>query len=154
VTPPIVSANLKAVGSVVAGVVWSKDLKQQTDRETREPIFDRDGKPANELWVILETTQRRFDVENDCGLRRLYVKTYLGQAVVEAVRKYGGESKKLDIGGWLAVKHTEVLPPKEPGYNGAKLYVAEYLPVEVVKARQKSLGAEWRPVPFTGGTQA
>lgn len=112
------------VGTVVRGTILSKALRQRTDITTREPLFWKDGRPQQHLVVALQTDERDADIDDDDGVRNLYIRFKMREAVQEAVKKAG--AKTLEVGGKLAVKCTGQEKPKQRGHNGAKIYRAKY----------------------------
>ena len=119
------SAKFDAHGDSVKGTITeTPDLRQQTDFDTNAPLFWDDGKPKMQLVVTLATDQRDPSNPDDDGIRRLYVKGKLQQAVAGAIRKAG--AKGLEVGGTLTVAYIGDDEPKRKGMSGAKLYTADY----------------------------
>lgn len=121
------SAAFPAVGTTVTGrITREPEVQQQKDFKTGELKFWKsDGKPMQQLKVVLATTERDPATPDDDGERTLYVKGNLLKAVRDAVRKAG--AKGLDVGGTLAVTYSgdgiaqgQLDPPK--------LYTAVYTP--------------------------
>lgn len=123
------TAKFPEIGAKVSGCVQDTEVKQQTDFDTGAPLFWDDGKPRMELVVTLETDER--DDDDDDGIRKLYVKGQMQQAVADAVRKAG--QRGLATGGRLAVKFDGEEAPTKKGRSPKKLYVARYeAPVQPV----------------------
>lgn len=117
------SAKFDAVGKVVKGTITSAEVGQQRDFTTGLPKSWDDGKPMMQLVITLQTDERDPEVEDDEGIRRLFARANMLNAVREAVRKTGG---KLEVGGKLAVKYTGDGEAKTRGHNAPKLYSAQY----------------------------
>lgn len=117
-------AKFPAVGSVVRGTIVSIEQRQRTEFETNEPLLNKDNTPAMEIVVVLQTTERDPEIEDDTGLRALHAPVWFFEgcmrlAIMAAVLAAG--AKAPEIGGELAVQHS--------GMDGkAKLYVATYAP--------------------------
>lgn len=124
------TAKFHEVGAKVSGYVQTTEVRQQTDFDTNAPLFWDDGKPRMELVITIETDER--DDDDDDGIRKLYVKGQMQQAIADAVRKAG--QRGLAIGGRLAVKFNDEEPPTKKGRSPKKLYVARYeAPVQPVE---------------------
>lgn len=117
------SAKFDAVGKVVKGTVTAAEVQQQRDFDTGQPKNWDDGKPMMQLVITLQTDERDPEVEDDEGLRRLFAKGNMLNAIREAVRKSGG---KLENGGKLAVKYTGDGEAKKRGFSPPKIYTAQY----------------------------
>lgn len=119
------SAKFETVGAVVGGkIVDEPQIVQQKDIKTGAPKFWDDGNPMNQLVVKVQTDQREPDDNDDDGIRAIYIKAQMRQAVADAVRKAG--AKSLEIGGELQVKFTGTEPSTTKGFNDKKLYAAKY----------------------------
>jgi len=122
------------VGTAHQGVILSKRVAQQTDFYTGKPKVYEDGKPANQLIVVLMTDKKENilgkngqiirTAAQDDGKRSLYIKTQMKAAVREAVKDAGAQG--LDVGGTLAVK-LDSLKSLEKGRD-QKIYTAKYKP--------------------------
>lgn len=119
------TAKFDNIGDTVKGTIISAETGQQTDIKTGAPKFYDDGKPMPQIVVTLQTDLRDPDVDDDDGIRRLFVKGQMMAAVREALRQ---AQAKLDIGGTLAVQYKEDEPPKQRSFNPKKIYVAQYRP--------------------------
>lgn len=118
------------VGASITGVIKDMAVKQQIDFDTEQPKFWDDGGPMMQLVVSLATTLRDPSIENDNGMRRIYVKGKLQQAVLDAVNVTHPEG--LEIGGQLTVTNTGLGEPKKKGANAPRLYSASYVPAATV----------------------
>jgi hypothetical protein len=112
------------VGDVHRGKILSKKLTNQTDFKTKEILYWPNGDPRKQLVVALATDERDEDDEMDEGVRNLYIRFKMKDAVQAAVKAAG--AKTLEIGGTLAVKCVGKEKPRTRGEQGAKLYKAKY----------------------------
>jgi len=117
------SAKFQAEGDIVGGEIVAHKLRQQTSMDG-EPLVWEDGNPRMQLVVTVQTTEQE-DPDDD-GLRNIYIKGQMSQAVAKAVRK--AERKGIEDGGKLAVKWIGTDEPKRRGISGAKRYAATYVP--------------------------
>lgn len=121
------SAKFPTVGSSVTGrIVREPEVQQQRDFQTGELKTWNDGKPMQQLQVVLATDERDPEVADDDGERAVYVKGNLLKAVREAIRKAG--AKGLDVGGTLTVTYSGDGEVTKRGFNPPKLYTASYVP--------------------------
>ncbi|QAY02799.1 hypothetical protein SEA_NIKLAS_68 [Mycobacterium Phage Niklas] len=112
------SAKFKNHGDTVGGLIAVEpEQRQQTDLETNEPLVWKDGSPRMQLVVTVQTDLSDPEIEDDDGLRRLFVKGEMRKAVQKAVIAAG--AKGLDVGGELHVtyvgdgeKKGKLTPPK------------------------------------------
>ena len=118
------SASFKEHGDRVWGTVMSAEMRQQTDFKSGKPLVWDDGSPRMQVVISL-LTELHEDDEDD-GLRAVYVKGALQQAVRSALVKAG--VRGVEDGGKLLVQYTGDAEPAGPGLSGAKLYFAKYEP--------------------------
>jgi hypothetical protein len=118
------SAKFDKPGDSVSGPITTKpELMQQRDFASGDPLVWDDGTPRMQLKVIIDTGQTDPDIEDDDGLRALYLKRGLLTAVRSALRKAG--CRDLEVGGNLTVTYVgdgEAIR----GLNPPKLYSAVY----------------------------
>lgn len=116
-------AKFERIGDSIAGEVYeTPEVRQQTDLSTGQPKVWDDGRPQMQLVVTLKTNLH--DEPDDDGLRRIFVKGKMTEAIREAVRRSG--ARGLEVGGQLTVRFTGEEPPVRRGFNPTKLYAAEY----------------------------
>jgi hypothetical protein len=121
------SAKFETIGTTVSGTICRKpEVQQQREIDTGKPKFWDDGKPRQQIVIHLQTTIRDPQVEDDDGVRALYIRGFMLKAVREAVRKAGA---KLEVGGELSVTYVGDGERKAAGFNPPKLYEAKYVPV-------------------------
>lgn len=114
------SASFLEVGAVHRGRIRSYELQQQRDFATGNPkIFDN-GDPMMQVCFTLETEERDTANEDDDGLRKVYAKGQMLDAVRQAIRK--AKHKGSLVGGVLAVKYEANGEPSRVGFNAPKVY--------------------------------
>jgi hypothetical protein len=124
----VASAKFDQVGAAVSGVLTHVEKQQQRDMDTGKPKFWDDGKPREQIVAHVQTTLRDPAVDNDDGVRALYIRGNMLKAVREALRTAGAG---LQIGGELLVAYTGDGERPRPGFNPPKLYAARYTPPAV-----------------------
>ncbi|QNJ58285.1 hypothetical protein SEA_ELLIE_61 [Mycobacterium phage Ellie] len=118
------SAKFKSHGDTVGGVITVEpEQRQQTDLNTNEPLVWKDGSPRMQLVVTVQTDLNDPEVEDDDGLRRLFVKGEMRKAVQKAVIAAG--ARGLDVGGELNVTYVGD-GEKKGNLTPPKLYSATY----------------------------
>lgn len=121
----VTSAKFETPGTTVSGTICRPPEKQQQrDFETGKPKVWEDGTPRWQVVIHLQTDTRDQDVDDDDGIRALYVRGNMLRAVREAVRRAGG---RLEEGGELAVIYTGDGERQGVGFP-PKLYSATYVP--------------------------
>ena len=122
----VTPARFETPGASVNGTICRPPEKQQQrEIDTGKPKLWDDGSPRWQIVVHLQTASRDPEVEDDDGIRALYVRGNMLKAVREAVRKAGA---RLEVGGELAVIYTGDGERKTAGFNPPKLYSATYIP--------------------------
>lgn len=138
------SAKFETIGTVVGGLIVDEpQLVQQKDIKTGAPKHWDDGNPMMQLVVKVQTDQRDPDDAEDDGVRAIYIKAQMRQAVADAVRKAG--AKSLEVGGDLKVKFTGTEAASTKGFNDKKIYAAQY--AKPVASNGSFLGTDDEP-PF------
>jgi len=123
----VTSAAFPEVGTTVSGrICWGPEARQQTDMDTGEPKTFPNGDPMMQIIVHLETAERDPANPDDDGVRALYIKFNLLNAVRAAVKT--AKAKGLQIGGVLTVTYSGDGEQKKKGFNPPKLYTATYQP--------------------------
>lgn len=118
------SAKFPTIGTLVKGTVVSSEVTQQTDLDGKLKYWDNDtNKPMMQAVITLQTDLRDPEIDDDQGLRRLFVKGQMQAALRDALQKAGA---KLEVGGTLAVKYEKDEKASKAGYNPKKVYVAAY----------------------------
>jgi hypothetical protein len=124
----ITSAKFETPGTTVSGIITRPpEVQRQRELDTGKPKFWEDGKPRQQIVIHLQTTSRDPEVEDDDGIRALYVRGNMLKAVREAVRKHGA-GVRLETGGVLTVTYTGDGERRAAGFNPPKLYSASYTP--------------------------
>jgi hypothetical protein len=149
----IPSVKFERKGQIVKGKIHSVELQQQRDFKTRELLTWDDGKPMMQIVVTLQTDERNPENPNDDGMRRLFVRRQMQQAVRTAVVQAGATG--LEPGGTLAVQWFDEEPPETVGMSPKKLYQAQYVPPaqaqasDLLGASQPAEPAAVQPHPTT-----
>jgi hypothetical protein len=118
------AAKFEDHGDTVSGaIVEPPEMRQQIDPVSKKPKFWDDGKPRNELLVKLQTSV--IDNADDDGVRRVYVRGQMTQAIAKAIRAAG--ARGLDVDGVLSVTYTAD-GERKGALNAPKLYEAKYEP--------------------------
>lgn len=126
------SAKLKEVGDAVTGVITEEPTRQQMrdyDDDSLLWLDEEKTQPREQVRVVLQTDQRDPAVEDDDGIRAVYLKGQLRVATASAVRL--ARRKGLDVGGTLAITVTGTEPvvgKKGKPMNDKKLHSVRYTP--------------------------
>lgn len=131
------SLSFKQVGASHTGTISAApEVRQQRDPDDGSPKTWDNGDPMWQIVVPLQTTYRSAEVEDDDGVRFLYVdgskkpeSKSKHVAVANAVRAAG--AKGLELGGQLTITYIGD-GPKSPGASAVssppKQYQASYVP--------------------------
>lgn len=118
------------IGTTKGGQIIEWRHTQQRELSVdRELKYWKDGNPMMQLEVTVQTDERSPDIEDDDGVRRLFVKGGMTKAVraaVEAVKR-----DMIERGGWLYVQYTGDGVSGGPGLNPPKLWAANYTPAPI-----------------------
>jgi hypothetical protein len=145
------SASFPEIGASVTGtIVREPEVQQQRDFKTGELKFWDDGKPMQQLKVVLATDQRDPSVDDDKGERAVYVKARMQKAVRDAVRASGAPG--LQVGGQLTV--TFVAEEPTTGGYPPKLYTASYVPAPNAQVNDFLNGGQPTQAPAPAPVQA
>lgn len=118
------TAKFDVVGKVVRGTVVKAEVQNDTDFKTRKPKTYDDGSPIKMVVVTLKTDERDESIEDDDGLRRVFVR---GANMMRALRA-GMKRNPLIPGGTLAIKYTGDGEPPAAGLSAPKEYAVRYEP--------------------------
>lgn len=120
-------AKFDVVGTVVKGVIVSSEMAQQRDIKTKQPMFWDDGNPRKQVLITLATEERRDDIDDDDGHRRVYIK--VPSALLTAVKSSLGKTKLSEAtGGMLAIKYVKDGKRTNPAFNAPKEFAAKFTP--------------------------
>jgi hypothetical protein len=130
------SAKFPEIGATVTGTITEEPrLDEQRDLEGEVKTWSN-GDTMKMLVVTLATTDRDPDIEDDDGLRRLYVKgskdpksKSMTAAIGAAVRK--AKANGLEVGGRLTIRYSGDGEQERKGFNAPKQYDATYEPPSV-----------------------
>jgi hypothetical protein len=119
------AAKFDSVGTTVSGSITEPpQIRQQTDFTTGKPLFWEDGNPRYQLVVNIDTGNIDPAVDNDDGIRSIYIRGNLQRAVREAVRLTGADG--LEVGGHITVTYTGDGVATTRGMSPPKNYSAVY----------------------------
>ena len=130
------SAKFPAIGATVTGTVTEEPrLDDQRDLDGEVKTWSS-GDTMKMLVVTLATPERDPAIEDDDGLRRLYVKgskdpksKSMTAAIGAAVRK--AKANGLEVGGRLTITYSGDGEQERKGFNAPKQYDAVYEPPSV-----------------------
>lgn len=115
------SMTFEQIGKSYSGTVTSVESRQATDLSTGEVKVWKDGSPAMQLVIGIQTDERNPELENDDGIRYDYVKMWGEQkkALRASAQAAGGAPEPGDFYG---VKFVREIPSKTRGFNPTKVY--------------------------------
>ena len=120
--PRVPSVAFEDIGDTVSGVVLEKEVLDDIDMNTKLPRKDKNGRVMKVVVLTLQTDNVSND---DDGKRKLYVRSFMFNAIREALESSG--SGDLVEGGTLAVTFTERRKIPNSAYK-SKHFKAEYTP--------------------------
>src|SRR5262245_29472574 len=119
------------------------------DPKTQQPVVP----PREQVRVVLATTERSPDIDDDDGRRTLYIKSYMRGAIGDALRK--AKASEPEPGGTLTLTVTHTTPPDRPGLSASKHFAASYVPPPVTggffNGGQQAGETQATPAPAAGG---
>jgi hypothetical protein len=118
-------AKFETPGTVVSGKVTHAERQQQREIDSGKPKYWEDGNPRMQIVAHLQTVQRDADDPDDDGMRAVYIRGNMLNALRAALRK---AHAKLELGGILTITYTGDGERKSAAFNPPKLYSAEYTP--------------------------
>lgn len=124
------SVSFPQVGATITGTICEvPTTEQQRDADGKLKFWDNSTDPKWQIVVPLQTTLRSMEVEDDDGVRYLYVSgnkkpesRSLHAAVAEAAAGTG-----LELGGILTVTYVADGAKTKVTYNAPKQYTAAYV---------------------------
>jgi hypothetical protein len=123
------------LGAKVSGKITEMKAQQQTDMESGELAYWRNGDPKMMLRITLQTDLQESD--DDEGFRSIYLRggSYTAVkgkgvsslvAVKDAVRRSGAPNG-IEIGGYLTMEYSGQGQAANKGFTPPKLYSASYV---------------------------
>jgi hypothetical protein len=101
-----------------------------------------------QIVVQLQTEEHDPADPDDDGIRGLYIKSGMLNAVREAVRKAG--AKGLEVGGVLTVQYVGDGERKNKAFDPPKLYTATYVPPSAAAANEVLMANPLAGTPYAG----
>jgi len=122
----IPSCGFLDIGAEHKGTITALDVMQARKfGKPNELDFWEDGQPKMQAVVTMQTEENDPEIENDNGMRRLYVASpRMRSAIASAVKKAGATG--LAVGGKLGVKFLREDPEGKNKQNLPKIYGAIY----------------------------
>jgi len=119
------SARFENIGDMIKGIICEPPtLRDQTDMKTGEVKRFNDGNPMKQVVITIITEPLLHEDDDDDGLRRIYVKSQMTQAMREALKK--AKVRGPAEGGKIAVKFIGEKPPETRGFSPTKQYQVWY----------------------------
>lgn len=119
----VVSAKFESVGDKCVGTILRMTTRQETDFKTKKPKFFDSGEKRMMVVLAVQTNETDDEIEDDDGVRNLYVRWKMREAVKAAVKASG--AGKLEVGGKILVKFSGTEKSQQGG-QPIKLYEARY----------------------------
>ncbi|MBB2749179.1 UNVERIFIED_ORG: hypothetical protein FHR35_009092 [Microbispora rosea subsp. rosea] len=118
----------RPIGHTVTGIIARyPEVVQRLEYGTNKPMVWDDGTPQLQLKIVLATEERDPSIRDDDGLRALYARHHMKDAIRDALKAVG-PGVRLDVGGRLTVTYVADAPPKMAGAKPSKLFSAQYVP--------------------------
>jgi hypothetical protein len=145
-----VSAKFPTIGYTMTGTIESFRMSQQTDYDTGEPLFWKNGDPRKQLVITLQTDEEgSFDedgnpkeIPNDDGVRTLYVKGWLQKRLGKALKDANSE---LEPGGQITVKRIKNAPKTNLKFKAPYDFDVVYVPADKNSASATSFAKDDNP---------
>jgi hypothetical protein len=121
----IPAAKFPNIGDTIIGLVLKPPkLLQVTDPDSGEVKRWQSGDP--QMQVVIEVQTELRDSQDDNGVRTIWAKGVMKNAIRDAVRAAG--AKGVEPGGLIQVTFSGEEPPRKRGLKPMKLYTAAYQP--------------------------
>lgn len=117
------AAKFPTPGTTIKGTISDAIRSQQTDLDGKPKTWD-DGNPRMQLVITVQTDERDSSLDDDDGVRRIFVKGQMLSALKEALKK--ASVKTIEVGGTIAVQYAKDGDPTKVGFNAPKVYVVQY----------------------------
>lgn len=108
---------------VVARAIRDSDIQQQTDFQTKQPLFYQDGRPR---WVMKVPLQVPVDEAHPEGLARWYVQPNLRDELIAAMTRAGAPMGPPEEGATLKVTLVARRPIQGVGRGYKNVWAIEY----------------------------
>lgn len=121
------AAKFPSIGSTIIGmIVKPPKVREVTDPATGEVKRWPSGDAQMQVVIELQTELRDPTLSNDDGIRTLWCKGLMQNAVRDAVRRSGAPG--LEVEGILQVTYSANGEQKNKAFNPPKIYTATYTP--------------------------
>lgn len=122
-------------GASVSGVIDDVEVQHYHDYNTKEPAYWKDGRPMQQIRIVLQTQLRDPELDDDDGRRSLYIKGWgLQLKAFRDARRKAGMSRSPRRGDRMAATFRGYDPQSANPANPAKLYEYVLDPVDEVDA--------------------
>lgn len=151
------TAKFDKIGKTYAGPVVSAEIRQATDPANgNAPEFWPDGNPKNQVVIGLQTDERNPEIENDDGVRYIYIKAWGEQK--KALQAAAQEAKGSPApGDFFTATYVADGQKTNPAFNAPKLFkytIKKGNPLDAVVSEPTSTATPAAPVTTTAPTQA
>ncbi|WP_326312109.1 hypothetical protein [Nocardia sp. CDC153] len=119
-------------GTQIAGYIVAIDEEPDLDFHTKAPKLNADGTERMIPVYLIQTDGSTKPY--GAGLRKLWMRTGVADAIVEACLDAGHEQAAL--GGWLQIRYEGLGEPPATNFAAPKLYTATYKPPNMQEARR------------------
>ena len=138
------SASFLEIGATITGrISMEPKTAQQTDPKDNSPKTFPNGDPMMQVIVTLQTSLRDPAIEDDDGVRTVYVKSNMLKAIREAVKTAG--AKGLEVGGTLTITYVADGEQTKKAFSPPKFYTAVYKPPTGEAANNLLMGTPAAP---------
>jgi hypothetical protein len=120
--PKALSWKDKPVGTAYQGIITKVEVINKTDKKTGAIILNQQGKPKKIVILTLITDMRDPEIEDDNGLRRIFLQGNASWELRQTLRK-GGFVKPIK-GGRFKITLTGTKPTEH--YNDQNLFTVLY----------------------------
>lgn len=136
-------------GRTWEGVILDEREVQAREFGTKELKVWKDGSPMLIARFDIQTTERDPAIEDDDGVRSLYVdKRRMAEAIAEAFRAAGVKRGDSVAGGTIKVQYVGDGPAPGAGLTGPKLFRAKFTPGSKATAVVMDDAPEYGEEPF------
>jgi hypothetical protein len=114
------------IGDSVTGLLLDAEVTDQTEPSGKVVVDEKSGKPKKQIIYTLQTDLRDPSIEDDDGVRRVFAKWAIRQAIEEELARQGLEKVGLQANGKLTLTHNATKKSGTVGFSDMKLFEAKY----------------------------